>query len=103
MVYGLLRGPQLRIAEVVPTHIVVAVVVGEVAAGDLDLDAVAAEETTGGRAQLDSVFDDFAGPEEVLGLESVAVAGADHADSAVDRGAVWVHVHQSGEEVRVSR
>ena len=88
--------------EIVAAHVVVSVVIGEVAAGDFKPDTVTCPESVRRRPQTDSEFSDGIRFEQFLNIQSVAVAGADHAVADLDRGAVArMFVHQAGKEVRV--
>ena len=73
--------------------VVIAVVVGEVAAGDIEADAMAGEEGDRGGVQADFVAHDFAGRDQIgFGADAVAIAGADLALGDIDGFSVGVDV-----------
>src|SRR5688572_8472706 len=86
--------------------VLVRVVHGSGAARDLDPDPVAGPECMGDMTQIDAVFLDLPGREQLSRFQAVPIAGSDDAyysGSEHHRSAVRVHVEDGGGEIRVAR
>ena len=102
VVEGLLtRGLQGRLAVVIAPGVMVSVEVREVAAGDVQTDAVPPPEQVGRRIYLYRVFVSPAGLDERRAFEGLSVACPNDAVAQFLREAVGVHVDQLGREIRV--
>ena len=89
MVDFLIGGDETGFSQVIATRVVVTVVIGEVAARDLQPDAMAFDESAGCRAELDPELRDLSWRKEVLSVEAVSVPGADH--PVADEDVVELH------------
>ena len=84
--YGIRRPHQLGICQIIPSRIVIAVVIGEIAGCDLQANAMARLKTAGRWTELDAQFRHLSQSQQLFTIEAVAVTRTHHAVAHLQRG-----------------
>ena len=84
--YGIRRPHQLGVSQIVPSRVVVAVVVGEIAGCDLQANAMARFKKAGRWSELDAQLHHRPQFQQLFSAEAVAVTRAHHAVAYLQRG-----------------
>ena len=103
VMYGIRRPHQFGICQIVPSRVVIAVVVGEIAGCDLQANAMARLKTAGRWTELDAQFHHRPHFQQLFNVEAVAVTHAHHAVAHFQRGSLVpfcrrVLIHQTRKE-----
>ena len=102
------RHSSFGISQIIPSRVVIAVVVGEVAGCDLQTNAMARLKTAGRWAELDAQFHHRPQFQQLFTIEAVAVTRTHHAVAHLPRGSLIpicgrVLIHQACKEIRIWR